>query len=58
MKVYLVQDQREMGRVMAVCAEKESAELLARTLTEDRGHPFVVNERTLVYGQPTLGYNP
>ncbi len=58
MKVYLVEDcGNSPGRIMAVCHEKEAAEMLADALADLHHYPFDVQERTLIYGQPSLGYN-
>ena len=62
MKVYLVYEREKQGsasRVLAVCADEEDANLLAETLASERyWNEYSVSDRTLIYGQPTKGYNP
>ncbi len=56
MKVYLVEDcANAPGRILGVFADKADAEFLV----DDLPDAAQVEERTLIYGQPSVcGYNP
>lgn len=59
MKVYLVENVRNSsGKVYAVMADKEDAEMLADSIATLKGEDCKVIERTLFYSQPSnCGYN-